>query len=321
MSGTPIVSRFLLRSRLVFVTAALAVVLAACGGGQVVATIADGDLYSFDISEQMVEDLSVSSGVVDKAVFAQDLTNTIVELIVIARAETDYDITFNEEEIEDRRAELQLSVEQQGAYEEFLTQQGFTDERVRRIAHQQLVAEAVEELLLADADPITDDEIDAFVKDTIQGETNVCASHILLETEEDALAALERVQAGEDFAAVAGELSTGPSGPEGGDLGCSTLGQYVKEFADGAFAAEIGVPTDPVRSSFGYHIILVTERTEPDVDVDTVRENATTVLNASRGGPLVEEWLLGVVAEADVTVEPEFGTWVGSPVPTVTPPA
>lgn len=311
-----------MRSRLVLFTAALAVVLSACGGGsQVVATIADGDLYSFDISEQLVEDLSVSSGVIDKTVFAQDLTNTIVELIVIARAESDYDITFTDEEIEDRRAELQLSVEQQGDYQQFLTEQGFTDERVRRIAHQQLVAEAVEELLLADADPITDEEIDAFVQDTIQGETEVCAAHILLETEEQALAALERIRAGEDFAAVAEDASTGPSGPDGGDLGCTTLAQYVKEFADGAFEAEIGVPTEPVRSSFGYHIILVSERTDPDVDEAIVRENATTVLNASRGGPLVEEWLLGVVADADVTVEPEFGTWVASPVPQVTPPA
>lgn len=307
---------------MVLFTAALAVVLSACGGGsQVVATIADGDLYSFDISEQLVEDLSVSSGVIDKTVFAQDLTNTIVEFIVIARAESDYDITFTDEEIEDRRAELQLSVEQQGDYQQFLTEQGFTDERVRRIAHQQLVAEAVEELLLADADPITDEEIDAFVQDTIQGETEVCAAHILLETEEEALAALERIRAGEDFAAVAEDASTGPSGPDGGDLGCTTLAQYVKEFADGAFEAEIGVPTEPVRSSFGYHIILVSERTDPDVDEAIVRENATTVLNASRGGPLVEEWLLGVVADADVTVEPEFGTWVASPVPQVTPPA
>ena len=318
----PFVSRFLLRSRLVLFAAALAVVISACGGGsQIVATIADGDLYSFDISEQMVEDLSVSSGVIDKTVFAQDLTNTIVEFIVIARAESDYDIMFTDEEIEARRAELQLSVEQQGNYEQFLTEQGFTDERVRRIAHQQLVAEAVEELLLADADPITDEEIDAFVEDTIQGETEVCAAHILLETEEDALAALERIRAGEDFSTVAEEVSTGPSGPDGGDLGCTTLSQYVKEFADGAFAAEVGVPTEPVRSSFGYHIILVSERTEPDVDADVVRENATTVLNASRGGPLVEEWLLGVVADADVTIEPEYGTWAASPVPQVTPPA
>jgi parvulin-like peptidyl-prolyl isomerase len=297
-------------------------VLSACGGGaQAVATVADGDLYSFDIDERLVEELSVSTGAVDKAAFAQDLTNTIVELIVIARAESDFGITFTEDEIEARRAELEASVSQQGAYEDFLAQNGFTDDRVRRIAHQQLVAEAVEDLLLASEDPISDEEIDAYVTEAIRGETNACASHILTETEEDAQVALERIQAGEDFAAVAEEVSTGPSGPSGGDLGCTTLGSYVLEFAQAAFDAEVGVPTEPVRSSFGWHVILVTERTEPDIDPELVRENAATVLNASRGGPLVEEWLLGVVAEADVSVEPEFGSWVASPVPQVTPPA
>lgn len=315
-----------MRPRLSILCVALAIVLPACGdatftgGGETVAVVADGDLYSFDISQDMVEDLSESTGVVDKAVFAQDLTNTIVELIVIARAESDYDITFSDAEIEERRAELQASVEQQSDYETFLTEQGFTDERVRRIAHQQLVAESVEEILLEDTDPISDEEIDAFVTDTIRGQTEVCASHILLETEEDAAAALERIRAGEDFATVAMDTSTGPSGPDGGDLGCTTLGNYVPEFAAGAFDAEVDVPTEPVQSSFGWHIILVTERTEPEVDADVVRENAETVLSAQRGSPLVEAWLLEVVGEAEVSVEPEYGEWASSPVPQVTPP-
>lgn len=311
-----------MRSRIFLLLAASAVFLSACGGGtQVVATISDGDLYSYEIDEQLVEDLSASSGAVDKAQFAQDLTNTIVELIVIARAESDYDIVFTDDEIEDRRAELQASVEQQGEYEDFLAQNGFTDERVRRIAHQQLVADAVQEVLLEEAGPISDEEIDAFVNETVRGQTEACASHILADSEDDALAALDRVQAGEDFAEVAMDVSTGPSGPDGGDLGCNLLGNFVPEFAQGAFEAEIGVPTEPVQSSFGWHIIMVTERNQPDVDAEVVRENAATVLNANRGTPLVEEWLLGVVAEADVAVEPAYGSWVSTPVPQVTPPA
>jgi hypothetical protein len=178
MAAEPQVSRGLpLRSRTLLVLATAALVLSACGGStQVVATVADGDLYSFDIDEQLVEELSVSTGAVDKTKFAQDLTNTIVELIVIARAESDFDITFTDDEIEARRAELEASVSQQGEYEDFLAQNGFTDDRVRRIAHQQLVAEAVEGLLLASEDPITEEEIDAYVTDAIRSETNACAS-------------------------------------------------------------------------------------------------------------------------------------------------
>ncbi|MDH3247335.1 MAG: peptidylprolyl isomerase [Acidimicrobiia bacterium] len=305
-----------MRSRILLLLVAASLVLTACGGGsQVVATVADGDLYSFEIDEQLVEELSASSGAVDRTQFAQDLTNTIVELVVIARAESDFDITFTDEEIDTRTDELST----QFAAE--IEANGFTDERVRRVAHQQLVADAVQDLLIAREAPITDEDVDAFVNETIRGQTEVCASHILLDTEEDAQAALERVQAGEDFAEVASDVSTGPSGPDGGDLGCALLGNYVAEFAQGAFEAEVGVATDPVQSSFGWHVILVTERTDPDVDVDVVRENAATVLSAQGGQNLVQDWLLGVVTEADVIVEPEYGEWVSSPVPQVTPPA
>lgn len=305
-----------MRSRIFLLLAAAALVLTACGGGdQVVATVTDGDLYSFEIDEQMVEELSAASGAVDKTQFAQDLTNTIVELIVIARAESDFDITFTDEEIDARTDELSTQ------FADEIEANGFTEQRVRRVAHQQLVADSVQQLLIDQEGAVTDEEIDAFVNETIRGQTEVCASHILLDTEEDAQAALERVQAGEDFAEVATDVSTGPSGPDGGDLGCALLGNYVAEFAQGAFEAEVGIPTEPVQSSFGWHVILVTERTDPDVDPDVMRENAATVLAAQGGQNLVQEWLLEAVNEADVTVEPEYGEWVSSPVPQVTPPA
>lgn len=304
---------------------AFSLLVAACGGGSdVVATVSDGDLFDREIRSDEVEDLSANSGAVATEAFAQDLTNTIVEIIVVERAESDFGISFTEEEIEARRAELADSVEDQGqgTYEEFLEAQGFTDERVRRIAHQQLVAEAVEQRLLEDEGPVTEDQIEQFVERTIRGETEACASHILLETEEAAIEARERVLAGEDFAEVAMEMSTGPSAPDGGDLGCTTLGSYVDEFAIGAFEAEIGTPTEPIRSSFGWHVILVTERTEPvDLDLDQIRANAEEVLNATRGQPLVNEWLLRVIGEAEVSVEPEYGSWVTDPGPQVVPPA
>ena len=294
-----------MRSRILLLLVAATLVLAACGGGtQVVATVTDGDLYSFEIDEQLVEELSASNGAIDQTQFAQDLTNTIVELIVIARAESDFDVTFTEEEIDARTDELSTEFAAE------IQANGFTDERVRRVAHQQLVADEVQQLLVEQEGPVTD-----------EGQTEVCASHILLDSEEDAEAALERVQGGEAFADVASDVSTGPSGPDGGDLGCSLLGNYVPEFAQGAFEAEIGVATQPVQSDFGWHVILVTERTDPEVDAEVVRENAATVLAAQGGQNLVQDWLLAVVSEADVTVEPEYGEWVASPVPQVTPPA
>jgi parvulin-like peptidyl-prolyl isomerase len=89
----------------------------------------------------------------------------------------------------------------------------------------------------------------------------VHARHILVETEDEAKKVLERIQAGEDFAAVAKELSTDTgSKEEGGDLGWFPRGMMVTEFEDAAFALEAGQTSEPVKSSFGYHIINVIER-------------------------------------------------------------
>ncbi len=90
-------------------------------------------------------------------------------------------------------------------------------------------------------------------------ETEIHARHILVPTEEEAKAALARVQKGEDFAKVADELSKDP-GSQGGDLGFFTKDKMVPEFADAAFKLEPGQVSAPVKSEFGWHVIKVEEK-------------------------------------------------------------
>jgi len=89
----------------------------------------------------------------------------------------------------------------------------------------------------------------------------VHARHILTATEADALAALEEVRKGADFAEVSKKRSTGPTAATGGDLGFFTKEQMVPEFADAAFALQAGqVSPKPVKSQFGWHVIKVEAR-------------------------------------------------------------
>ena len=85
----------------------------------------------------------------------------------------------------------------------------------------------------------------------------LCSSHILLETEDDALAALERYEAGAQFGDLAIELSIGPSGPDGGNLGCVIRGQFVPEFEEAAYGGEAGEVVGPVETQFGFHLIRI----------------------------------------------------------------
>ena len=91
----------------------------------------------------------------------------------------------------------------------------------------------------------------------------VRASHILVETEEEAKAIIEELDGGADFAELAREKSTGPSGPNGGDLGFFGPGRMVPAFDQAARALEVGaVTSEPVQTQFGFHVIKVTDKRE-----------------------------------------------------------
>lgn len=89
----------------------------------------------------------------------------------------------------------------------------------------------------------------------------VHARHIVLDTEEDAKKARERLVAGEDFATVAKEVSKDTTSAEkGGDLGWQPRDAFVKEFADVVFSLPAGQLSEPIKTSFGYHIVEVLGR-------------------------------------------------------------
>lgn len=93
----------------------------------------------------------------------------------------------------------------------------------------------------------------------------VNARHILTDSEEKCSEILEGIVSGKvKFEEAAKEHSTCPSGAKGGDLGEFGRGQMVKEFEDAAFAAEAGHVVGPVKTQFGYHLIKVEKKNEPE---------------------------------------------------------
>ena len=110
----------------------------------------------------------------------------------------------------------------------------------------------------------SDEAMKKFYDETIKGlkpAQEVKARHILVEKEEEAKAAVERLKKGEDFAKLAGELSKDPgSGKEGGDLGWFEKERMVPEFAEAAFKLDKGGLSEIVKTQFGFHIIKVEDK-------------------------------------------------------------
>ncbi len=90
------------------------------------------------------------------------------------------------------------------------------------------------------------------------------ARHILVADKEACEKLKTEIEAGADFAEVAKQHSTCPSGQRGGDLGSFTQGQMVKPFDDVVFTAELGKVHGPVGTQFGWHLIEITARNEAE---------------------------------------------------------
>ncbi|WP_170564181.1 peptidylprolyl isomerase [Ruegeria atlantica] len=106
-----------------------------------------------------------------------------------------------------------------------------------------------------------------------QGEDEFDASHILVATEDEAKEIKSLLDDGADFAEMAKEKSTGPSGPNGGALGWFGKGQMVPEFENAVVAMEKGQISEPVQTQFGWHLISLndTRKTEAPA-LDAVHE-------------------------------------------------
>lgn len=282
------------------------------GWGEV--AVIDGEPVTFD----EVAELAPSTGdVVDPQLFAESLLLLITNRVWAAAAEEEFGLVITDAAVEAKKEEL---VALTGLPEdELFDAYGLTAVALRAISTRELFRESVISALSAGMPAPTEEELRARYEVLLLDASQACSAHILLETEEEAEAALERALAGEEFAALAMELSTGPSGPNGGDLGCGPPSQYVGEFAAGVLDSEVGVAYGPVETQFGWHVILVSERTVPDFE--EMREAVVAEAQNESAGPLWEEWALGVMAAADVQVEPEYGVWTTDPFPNVIPPS
>lgn len=90
--------------------------------------------------------------------------------------------------------------------------------------------------------------------------TSIKASHILVDTKEEADSIKTKISEGASFESMASKYSKCPSGKDGGDLGYFERGQMVKSFEQAAFNLPVGVVSDPVKTQFGWHLIKVFDK-------------------------------------------------------------
>lgn len=126
----------------------------------------------------------------------------------------------------------------------------------------------------------------------LEGVKETRARHILVESEEKAREIIQKLNEGADFEELAKAESTGPSAPQGGDLGYFAKGEMVPAFAEAAFALEVGAhSSEPVETQFGWHVIKVEDRRDrPEPDFETVKPQLEQQLRQEAMAELLQEW-------------------------------
>ncbi len=228
---------------LTFTLAASVLALGACSNdsasnSEVIATSKVGDITQNDLYEEM------KASIGDQA-----FQLLMIEKVLASK----YEVT--EDEV---NKQLEADKEQYGdSFDAIIAQQGYTETSYKKFIELNLMQEKA---LIEDID-VTEDEIKAQyenIKNEIQ------ARHIVVEDEATAKKVKEEIEAGKDFAEAAKEYSTEQAAQTtGGDLGWFNRAANMDEkFLEGAFALEKNVISDPILSSFGYHIIEVTDKRE-----------------------------------------------------------
>jgi peptidyl-prolyl cis-trans isomerase C len=129
------------------------------------------------------------------------------------------------------------------------------------------------------------------------------ASHLLVETEEEAQAAKQRIDDGAAFADVARDVSTGPTGPNGGNLGWFGPGAMVPEFETTITALEPGQVSDPFETQFGWHVATLNEqRVQEKPTLEDMRRQLVSELQEAAVTSRLEE-----LAAAATVVKPAEG--------------
>jgi parvulin-like peptidyl-prolyl isomerase len=185
--------------------------------------------------------------------FQEQVLDRVVDRFLLRQLAKADGVTASPERIDAEYSDLQAQVRQDSNFsdwDDFLEKNHMTEEVVRGLIAETVMAQDLAE---------------------VHGGSNVVeqvhASHILVETEETGQEVLDKLASGEDFGELAAEYSTDPGSKDnGGDLGWFGKGRMVPEFEAASFSLAPGETSGLVETTFGFHIILVHDKEDRELD-------------------------------------------------------
>ena len=259
-----------------------------------VVAVVNGD----EISQEEFIEFAISGG------GAQLLDQIILEKIIQQKADQE-GITISDKELETKFNEFKDQVPSKDLFEEFLTQQGLTEESFREQMRTNLL---LEKMVKAEIE-VSDEEVREYFdgnKEQFGEPEQVKAKQIIAETEEEAKKAHKRLQDGEDFTEVAKDVSIDPETKDnGGDLGNVPKGRLARidpDLEEKVFSLAEGELSEPIESQSGFYIVHVDKKIaakEAEFDEKTIEE-ITEILIQQKLQVKMPEWIGELRESADI---------------------
>ena len=214
----------------------------------------------------------------------------ILEKMIMMEMEAN-DIEVSDEALQEELNEMKNSYGGEEAFQEAIQYYGFTEASVMNNIKLNLGIEALMEPYI----DITEDEVlQYFIQNKEEFDTSeqVNASHILVDTEQEARDIKQQLDDGGDFAELAAEYSKDASNAQqGGALGFFGKGRMVAPFEEAAFGMEPGEISDPVQTDFGFHIIRVEDKTEAqETKLEDVSDEIKDILKQEKMNSAYSVW-------------------------------
>ncbi len=206
----------------------------------------------------------------------------LIDAYLLLQVAKDSGIEVHTDDIEECFVDFMLKYDSENEFQSMLETSNITIDIVKeRIHNDLLIKEFVKTNFPSECDISSEKLNDIYQenKDSFRTQEMVKASHILVqgqdgESLQKIIQIRESIESPQDFHRIASECSDCPSSLQCGDLGFFTRGKMVKKFEHTAFELKVNEISQPVKTQFGYHIIMLTERKESKVaDFDEVRES------------------------------------------------
>jgi foldase protein PrsA len=238
-------------------------------------------LYEKQLGKDALDQVGQDGKTLEQSLKESILEKLIMERIVAKESDT-MNISVSDEEVSEQLASYIDEMGGQEKFDEFLDNNDITMEFFQDNMKKELLVNKHKVEFLKGID-ISEDEAKKFFEENKDNLVILKASHILVATEEEGNAILERLKNGEDFAKIATlESLDTVSAARGGDLGYFGKGAMIAEFEDAAMALKEGEISKLVKTEVGYHIIKLHERK------DTFEELRDEIINLLKEQKYVE---------------------------------